>query len=186
VTASQSTSPAPPKKRRQGQRPPDDSWKQDFLAAFALSGVVRTACRQAGIDRHTAYAHRKRDPAFALEWERAEEEATDSLEQVAINWGTTGLPERVTEIRTTVNAAGDTLGVTTTTRDSMARSPYLLSMLLKARRPEKYRERYEVTQSPTSPVGFDYSKLSQKELEAVYDALAKAVVEDVVGVDRPS
>lgn len=167
-------SPTSTKKRRPGQHAGSE-WHDAFIASFQLSGVVSSACRHVGIHRDTAYAHRKRDPEFAARWEAAEEDATDALEQIAVNWGTTGLPQETTV--TKMNAAGVVTEVTTTR--TVTRSPYLLALMLKSRRPERYRERYEVTQQPVTPVGFDWSKLSQDELEQVYDALAKTVVQDV-------
>lgn len=169
---------AAPRKRRQGQRPPDDSWKAKFLESFRLLGVVQPACQAAGISRATAYRHRESDPVFAAAWDQAEADATDVLERVAHTWATTGVPVRTTATVTRTDPDGATT-TTVTVTEAAHRSPFLLGLLLKARAPHRFRERYEVTTPPVTPVGYDFSKLSDEELEIVYDGLAKAAVERV-------
>lgn len=54
-----------------------------FLARLAETCNVSESARTAGISRSAAYAWRDEDPAFAADWEAAEEEAVDMLEKVA-------------------------------------------------------------------------------------------------------
>lgn len=50
-----------------------------FLAALCGGGTVKQACAAAGIERRAANERRKRDPAFAAEWDRAAQEGTDTI-----------------------------------------------------------------------------------------------------------
>lgn len=160
---------AAPKKRRPGQRA-GVKWRAAFLEHFKLYGIVRDACEAAGVETSTYYRQLKRDPEFAAEVADATELAADVLERVAHGWATTGVPEETVTV--TEHPDGS---VTTVTRRTTTRSPYVLIQLLKARRPEKFRERYEV-RTEASPVAYDFSKLSTEELATVYDKLAKAAV----------
>lgn len=167
------TKERPARRRRPGQHAGKE-WHPRFLEAFRRVGVVGAACEAAGVNRATAYRHRETDPEFAAAWAEAEDDATDVLERVAHGWATTGVPVRTTVTRTEPDGA-----VTVTVTETAHRSPFLLGLLLKARAPQRFRERYEVTTPPVTPVGYDFSKLSDEELEQVYDGLAKAAVERV-------
>lgn len=92
---------------------PDRTWEPAFLVTLRNAGNVRAACEAAGVDRKTAYAHRKRYAEFAHAWTDAMEDALDVLEAAAIQ-----------RARTT--------------------SDTLLIFLLKAHRPEIYRERITI------------------------------------------
>lgn len=104
-------------------------WYENFLVAFNEFGMVTTACRHAKIGRTTFYDALKTDPAFAEEFRFIEEEVTEQLEAEAFR------------------RAHD--GVTKPTKfgDVKEYSDTLLIFLLKARRPEKYRERLDVRHS---------------------------------------
>lgn len=71
------TNPTPKK------APPDTSWHPRFLELFAYSLNVVTAARGAGVDRSTAYAHKKRFKTFARQWKEAKREAWQRLEAEA-------------------------------------------------------------------------------------------------------
>lgn len=45
-----------------------------FIEAFAKSGMVEKACRDAGVSKFAVYAWRRDHPAFAEEWERVQPE----------------------------------------------------------------------------------------------------------------
>ncbi len=85
---------------------------------------MRAACQAAGITRQSAYEARDRDTAFRAQWEEALQEAVDALEAAAWQRAMTGQSDR------------------------------LMEMLLRAHRPEKYREtiRQEVTGADGGPV----------------------------------
>jgi len=54
-------------------------WRRAFLRELARSGSVALAAERCGIDRSSAYQLRKRNPAFARSWERAQAAARASL-----------------------------------------------------------------------------------------------------------
>lgn len=86
------------------------------MAAFAETGIVLAAAEAADVGRSTVYHWLEHDEAFAMAFHQAEEDSTQRLERVAI--------ERATR--------------------AYEPSDTLLIFLLKARRPERYRDRYEV------------------------------------------
>lgn len=132
-----------------------------LIAGLAATANVSEASRRVGITRHLAYNWRRRseagDPLFMVQlgsgddeadlipfheaWEDALEVATDHLEAVAVELAT-GYQEVLThkgEISLRHCPVLDELvPVTITKYDSR-----MLEILLKARRPEKYRERFE-------------------------------------------
>lgn len=107
-------------------------WSPYFLLHLAWGGNVSAAARYARISRQTAYNHRESNSHFRAAWEEALEVATDRLEEEARRRAVEGVDEPVfyqgKEVAR-VRKYSDTL----------------LIFLLKAHRPEKYRERYDVT-----------------------------------------
>ena len=49
------------------------AWRRAFLRELARTGSVAAAAAKVGIDRSSAYQARKRNPAFLLSWDRAQE-----------------------------------------------------------------------------------------------------------------
>ena len=92
-----------------------------------------------GISRVHASNTRHTDEQFDLAWVEAEEDATDRLEDIAWLRATTGEPRVVT--RTKYDERGESIEVII--KETSVISNALLITLLKARRPEKYRERFE-------------------------------------------
>jgi hypothetical protein len=88
-----------------------------FLKKLRECGNVRQACEAAGIPRRTVYNWRNEWVTFANEWDEALEDACDILEGEA--WK----------------------------RAVKGRSDRLLMFLLKAYRPEKFKDRQEVEHS---------------------------------------
>lgn len=88
-----------------------------FLARLRDTGNVRLSCNAAGVPRSTAYRWRDRWSTFADEWDEALEDACDILEAEA--W------KRAIE----------------------KNSDRLLMFLLKAHRPDKYKDRSAVEHS---------------------------------------
>lgn len=84
--------------------------KEAFLDALREGATVKKACATVQVGRSTMYRERDNDPDFAAEWEDAYDEGADVLEAEAFR--------RATEM------GSDTL----------------LIFLLKARRPEKFRD----------------------------------------------
>jgi hypothetical protein len=117
-----------------------------FLAELRRRGNVSDAARAATIDRTTAYLWRKNEPEFAAAWDEAIEAAIDSLEAEAWRRAAEGVEEPV-------------IGRVGKDKDGIVRdadglplfvrkySDSLMNTLLKAHRPEKYRERQDVQHS---------------------------------------
>ena len=90
--------------------------KQRYLAAIARVGTLTAGCRDARCSRHTVYKWREHDAEFAIAEHDAREGFADRLEEEAV--------------RRATNPEGG--------------SDRMLEMLLKAVRPDKYRERLDI------------------------------------------
>lgn len=102
--------------------------RKAFLAALSDGLSISGAARQAGVARGTLYHWRDDDPDFAMGWRDAEEAGADALEDEALRRAVSGLVEPVFY-------GGKEVGEVRKYSDS------LLVFLLKARRPDKYRDR---------------------------------------------
>ena len=111
------------------KRPAKD-WRPAFLEAFAECYTVTEACKRVKISRVSVYTERKNNPIFAEAWAQVEEQTTEYLEREAIRRAAEGVIERGT-----YDEDGNLTG-------EFVRkfSDTLLIFMLKARRPEKYRE----------------------------------------------
>lgn len=113
--------------------------KAAFLRAFALTGNVSEAARQADIDRTTPYGWRDADQDFAAAWEVAEQESIDRLELEARRRAHDGVERlKVSGGKVVTYTTEDGREVPIVEREY---SDTLMVLLLKAHRPEKYRER---------------------------------------------
>lgn len=108
-----------------------------FLEELARSGNVSAAANFAGLARNDFYDVRKEDPEFAAAWETAIEQAADALELEAHRRGHDGVDEPVFG-----RVEKDRDGEIGTIRKY---SDTLLIFLLKGVKPDKYRERRDVT-----------------------------------------
>lgn len=134
------TKPAPKKEPRKRSAP---DWAPRFLAALAETGNVTAAARAAGVNRDTFYQRRDADEDFARAAAQSLETATDALELEARRRAHDGCP-RVKFHK------GEPLAVPGPGGEPV---PYveheysdtLLIFLLKAHRPEKYRDRLDLT-----------------------------------------
>jgi hypothetical protein len=105
--------------------------KKQFLAAFRKCGNITAAAEKAGLaDRRQHYRWLKSDARYAAAFAEAEEEAVDALELEARRRAQIGWDEPVYH-------GGKPVGSIRRYSDS------LLMFLLKAARPEKYRERHD-------------------------------------------
>lgn len=113
--------------------------RKAFLEKLAECCNVSEAARVAGISRRSAYDWRNDDPSLAADWDAAEQEAIDRLEQTA--W----------------------------TRATNDNSDRMLEILLKAHRPEKYVERIRAEHTGRNggplAVRFDLTGLTDEELD---------------------
>jgi hypothetical protein len=124
------TSSAPKKEHR--FRTP--IWKQRFLEELARTGVVKLACLKAPISRVNAYKARQKDSAFADEWDDAIDEATDIMVAVARQRAMNGTERPVFN-------KGKQCGKIQEYSDT------LLIFLLKAYRPEMFRDSYDLAKA---------------------------------------
>lgn len=101
-----------------------DRARQRFLATLEETCNVSESARKAGFGRATAYAWRDDDHEFAKLWDEAEQVAVDKLEKVAWERATAGNSDR------------------------------MLELLLKAHRPEKFKDRIasELTGKDGGPI----------------------------------
>lgn len=106
-----------------------------FLKTLEATCNVSEAAKAAGVDRATPYMWRAKDEAFAQAWDAAIEIAVDKLEYAARNRAVDGVEEPIIG-----RIERDRDGIITTTRRY---SDTLLVTLLKAHRPEKYREKVD-------------------------------------------
>lgn len=134
-------------------------WAKAFLAVLAESGNIRLSCQAADIDRSTAYRLRTSDETFLTEWEQAQEEAADLLEQEARRRAHDGWDEPVFGSMGQGQGSGE-IGMVRKYSDT------LLIFLLKGAKPEKYRERADVRHSGKVDIG----SLSDAELLAITES----------------
>lgn len=106
-----------------------------------MNANVSEAARAAGVDRSTPYHWATDDPEFKAAWDVAEQEAIDRLEAEAWRRAVDGVEEYVTSGGRLLR---DDDGSPLLQR---RHSDTLMTTLLKAHRPEKYKERREVEHS---------------------------------------
>jgi len=119
--STRSTTPARARERKQAK----------FLEVLRTGLSVTAAAEAAGVDRTTVYNWRGKDEKFAQRWDAAVEAGTDKIEDEAYRRAVEGI------ITTRYTKNGDEY-------TTINYSDRLLEILLKSRRPERYRERYDV------------------------------------------
>src|SRR5262245_41897979 len=119
--------------------------KSLFLRNYAETGNISLAARAAGIERRSIYVWQERDGRFAAAMRQAEIEAVEALEAEARRRAFEG----VTHERP-IYYKGEQVGSELIT----THSDLLMIFLLKAARPEKYRDRYDITSggAPIAPL----------------------------------
>lgn len=131
-------------------------WKPAFLAALGEHGMVTAACREVGIGRRTAYDARQADEEFALAWADVNEISIEKMEREAMRRAVEG-------VERDVFYQGEAVGRERHYSDT------LLIFLLKAGRPDVYRERVDVKHS--GRVEHDLAGMSTTELHELADGL---------------
>ena len=112
--------------------------REVFLRALAETGIVTIAAGAAGITRARAYQVRQQDQGFATAWDEAEQRAADALEAEAWRRAVSGVPEPLVSAGKVVrDDDGQPLAI-------RRYSDNLLIALLKARRPDKFKDRQVV------------------------------------------
>jgi hypothetical protein len=130
-------------------------WAPKLLACLARTANIKAACDAAGVGRSTFYDRRDSDKAFAAAAAEALESAVDDLELEARRRAKDGV-RRVKfhqGLPIMIQACGDDGRPLTDDQGRPVTVPYteheysdtLMIFLLKAHRPEKYRERHEVS-----------------------------------------
>jgi hypothetical protein len=118
--------------------------RERFLRAFARSGNITYAAKIAGVGRRTVYVWQEHEPGFAEAFAEAGHKATEALEREAWRRAKDGVAEPVYQ-------HGKLVGTIQRYSDN------LLMFLLKARAPERYRDRVDVSVTPVIKAvsGFD-------------------------------
>lgn len=133
--------------------------KAAFLRAYALSGNISRAAEVAEVGRTTYYLWTEHDPVFAAAAAQAREDAADRLEEYLYQRAA-GAARKVRRVYE-VNARGKR--VLTEEIEEDGPSDTAAIFLLKGLRPEKYRERSDVTMTTAPTVkayaGFDPSEV---------------------------
>lgn len=112
-----------------------EAWRERFIAALRNSGNVRASCQAAGVERSTAYRAYQSSPEFAVQWDEALEEAIDTLEAAAWTRARDGVVRREP-----IMYQGQKIDE----KVIVEYSDTLMTLLLKAHRPEKYREKFDI------------------------------------------
>ena len=103
-----------------------------FLDEFAHTGIVGDGCKAAQVSRQTVLDWRSSNETFATLYLEAEAFAADAIEREVFRRGVAGYDEPL-------------VWQGMLTGDSIRRySDSLLALLIKAHRPDKFRERYDV------------------------------------------
>jgi len=105
-----------------------DHARQTFLETLRDTANASAAARAASVNRRTGYNWRDENPEFAADWDEALEEATDALEAEARRRALDGVAKPVFY-------QGEECGTVQEYSDT------LMTLLLKAHRPDKYKER---------------------------------------------
>ena len=149
-----------PKARAPGRTTLTPEKKEHFLAVLRETANVTAGARAIGVGRAWMYhAGRDKDAKFAEAWDAALEEAVDALEGEARRRGFSGVDEPV-------HYKGERV-------DTIKRySDVLLIFLLKAHRPEKFREKFEHSGPGGGPMQIEHlvalppAELAQRVQEA--------------------
>lgn len=121
--------------RQRAREESSEAWQERFIAALRNSGNVRASCQAAGVERSTAYRAYKASPEFAAQWDEALEEAIDTLEAAAWSRARDGVVRHEPIMYQGQKVAEKVI---------IEHSDSLMTLLLKAHRPEKYRERFDI------------------------------------------
>jgi hypothetical protein len=125
--------------------------QQAFLAAFARCGSITDAAAAAGVDRTAHYRWKAESFDYLEAFKRAEDEAADVLEDAAIERAVAGWEEPIISRGELVYRRDPETDALELDREGRPialtirkRSDALLSQLLKAWKPSKFRENFKV------------------------------------------
>lgn len=145
-----------------------DKRESRFLETLAQTGSIESACKAAGFSRRSAFRWKAADARFAERWNAAYEAGTDRLEDCSVEFATVGF----VEYRETVVSVAKDGTRTETTTERRKISERHLELQLKARRPDKYRERSSVEHSGPNggPIQVDDAR---QRIAGKLDAIAR-------------
>ena len=126
------------------------------LVTLAGGATIEGACRAAGISRRTASRKRQSDQEFAAAWDEAIEAGTDALEDEAVRRAKDGYLKPVYHNGVKVGEVREY-------------SDTLLIFMLKARRPEKFRDNHHIEHSGSFDVKAVEESLHRK-MARLYEA----------------
>ena len=142
-----------------------DMWLQHYVEA---GGNVTRACEKGRISRDAVYDRLGRDPEFKARFEEAKQHGVDRMEDAAVQRAVEGM-------RKPVFYMGEECGTIQEYSDG------LLQFMLKANRPDKYKDRSSVETEDKTPAlkfgGHDLSRLSKDKLLILRALLAEAKIE---------
>lgn len=130
----------------------DETTQRRFLAFLSSNGNVTMSAERAGISRSVVYKFFRTDEKFSKRMYDARQEAADRLEEEARRRGVDGWEEPVFY-------KGDVCGSVRKYSDS------LLLALLKANKPEKFRERSDVSGSLAVDQNLTFADIVRIETE---------------------
>jgi hypothetical protein len=134
-----------PRRRPSGpRRKQEQDWRPRFLEAFETELTVIGACRAVGVAKSTVYKERQENGEFAAAFGDVEDTIVQLMEREAHRRGVEGWIKRE---RFEVGENGERVLIDQT----IEHSDTLLMFLLKARRPDTYRERHQIEH--TGPSG---------------------------------
>lgn len=141
-----------------------------FCAALATTGIVADACRAVDISRVTAYQWRDEIPEFAAAWDKALQIGITALEDEAHRRAFTGFDEPVFH-------QGIECGKVRKHSDTLA------IFLLKAHRPEKYREnsRVEIGNADDKPFEVTDTQTVSHLASILAAGKARKAIQDEIG-----
>jgi len=111
--------------------------RERFIEHLALTCSITKAAKFAKVNRSTVYGWRDEEPEFAAAWERALLLGADKLEDEAIRRAADGMLKPIYQNGIKVGSVREY-------------SDTLMCLLLKAHKPEKFRERSEVRHDATA------------------------------------
>ena len=141
------------------------AWRDAFIERLKATGNVTLAATGAGVTRQNAYQTRNRNKTFRRRWDDALDQAVDLLDGEA--------RRRATGIKRDVYYAGEVVGEENVYSDS------LLMFLLKAHRPQLYRDNVKVEHSGgmdvtgDRKVTFEFVRPAEQQARTLAELAAK-------------
>ena len=141
---------------KKGTRTPRN-WQETFLKSLAQYGNVSYAARAAKVSRNFVYGQREAYPDVATRWDAALDEAADVLEKEAWRRAAKGVKKEKTIYY---------LGLPIGTQIETTYSDPLLMFLLKAARPEKFRDRLDINQKSKVDITLTADDMAELDRQA--------------------